>query len=183
MAAQSPDSYLSTIVSWEEDVSGDGQCFISDESWISAALSQNKHEWAHQLMDMGVYQLTTVDDSHQTVPSHLFTAHSSQGAPSKEDLIAAVKKWLDEHPDHNRTVVEQLMDDENYSIIYTPPGVLRCSRSNFMGKVEATSGRSCDSQAIRHRGTRRQTEEGFAQITNKFCNNVVSIATIGLMDS
>ena len=67
-----------------------------DESWISAAKSQNKHELAHQLMDLGVSQLTTVDDSHRIIPSHQFAADRSHGGPSKEDLIAAVQKWLDE---------------------------------------------------------------------------------------
>ena len=52
-----------------------------DESWISAAKSQNKHELAHQLMDLGVTELTTVDDSHRIISAHLFTADRSHGGP------------------------------------------------------------------------------------------------------
>jgi hypothetical protein len=103
-----------------------------DEPWISAAKSQNKHELAHQLMDLGVSHLTTVADSHRAIPAHQLAADCRQGGPSKEDLLAAVQKWLDEHPDHNRTVVEQLMDDAGHSLIYTPPF---CSRLNSSGPM------------------------------------------------
>src|SRR5690606_22625135 len=92
-----------------------------DETWISASKAQNKHNLAHQLLDLEVSELITVDDSHRTVPAHLFEAKRSEGGPSKDDLLAAVQKFLAEHPDHNRTVVEQLMNDKGYSLIYTPP--------------------------------------------------------------
>jgi hypothetical protein len=62
-------------------------------------------------MDLGASQLTTVDDSHRAISAHQFAADRNHGGPSMEDLIAAVQQWLGEHPDHNRTVVEQLMDD------------------------------------------------------------------------
>ena len=45
----------------------------------------------------------------------------NKGVSSKDDLIAAVQKWLDEHPDHNRMVVEQLMNDADHTLVYTPP--------------------------------------------------------------
>ena len=92
-----------------------------DETWISDSKAMNKHELAHQLLDLGVEQLTTVCKSPHIIPAHLFAAEPSAGGPSKDDLIAAVQKWLSEHPNHNRTVVEQLMDDAGYTLIYTPP--------------------------------------------------------------
>jgi hypothetical protein len=92
-----------------------------DESWVSSSKALNKHELAHQLMDLGVEQLTTVDNAHRIVPSHRFEAKVSDGGPLKDDLIGAIQKWLDDHPDHNRTVVEQLMDDAGHSLVYTPP--------------------------------------------------------------
>jgi hypothetical protein len=45
-----------------------------DETWISASKAQNKHTLAHQLLDLEVTELTTVDDSHRIVPAHLFEA-------------------------------------------------------------------------------------------------------------
>ena len=92
-----------------------------DETWISSSKAKNKHELVHQLLDLGVEQLTTVGEKPRVVPSHLFEAAVSAGGPSKDDLLAAVQKWLEAHPDHNRTVVEQLMSDAGYSLIYTPP--------------------------------------------------------------
>jgi hypothetical protein len=91
-----------------------------DETWISSSKAKNKHELVHQLLDLGVEQLTTVGEKPRVIPSHLFEAKVSTGGPSKKDLLAAVQKWLDEHPDHNRTVVEQLMSDAGHSLIYTP---------------------------------------------------------------
>ena len=38
-----------------------------DDTWISCSKALNKHELAHQLLDLGVTQLTTVDDSPRTV--------------------------------------------------------------------------------------------------------------------
>ena len=92
-----------------------------DETWVSASKAKNKHELAHQLLDLEVAQLTTVDASHRVVPSHLFAAKRNEGGPGKEDLLAAVRKFLEEHPEHNRTVIEQLMSDKGYSLVYTPP--------------------------------------------------------------
>ena len=144
-----------------------------DESWISAARSQNKHELAHQLMDLGVEQLTTVGASPRVVPTHRFEAAVGAGGPTKEDLLAAVKKWLDEHPDHNRTVVEQLMDDAGHSLIYTPPFCPEVQPIELLwARVKRyVAARSTHNRSITE--AREQTEAGFEEVTKLFCNSVV----------
>ena len=92
-----------------------------DETWIDSSKAMNKHDLAHQLLDLGVTQLTTIGDSSRVVPSHLFEAKKSAGGPSKDDLITATQLWLDQHPDYNRTVIEQLFDDTGNTLVYTPP--------------------------------------------------------------
>jgi hypothetical protein len=144
-----------------------------DETWISATKAMNKHNLAHQLYDLGVEQLTTVDDSHRVVPAHLFEAKKSEGGPSKEDLLAAVRKWLDEHPDSNSTVVEQLLSDAGHALIYTPPF---CPEVQPIELLWAKVKRYVRDRATHSRSVteaREQTEEGFEQVTKLFCNSVV----------
>jgi transposase len=144
-----------------------------DESWVSSSKAQNKHELAHQLMDLGVEQLITVDDSHRAVPSHRFEAKVSDGGPSKEDLISAIQKWLDDHPDYNRTVVEQLMDDAGHSLIYTPPF---CPEVQPIELLWAAVKRYVRDRSTHNRSmteAREHTEQGFEQITKMFCNQIV----------
>jgi hypothetical protein len=144
-----------------------------DETWISAAKSMNKHELAHQLMDLGVEQLTTLGDAPRTVPAHLFEGTIGAGGPSKDDLIAALQKWLDDHPDHNRTVVEQLMDDAGHSLVYTPPFCPEVQPIELLwAKVKRyVADRSTHNRSMTE--ARKQTEEGFEQITKLFCNSIV----------
>ena len=142
-----------------------------DESWISASKAKNKHELAHELLDLGVPELTTARGI--VVPSHRFEADLSAGGPSKDDLIAAIKKWLDEHPDYNRTVIEQLFDDAGYGIIYTPPF---CPEVQPIELLWAKVKRYVADRATHNRSVteaRQQTEEGFEQITKMFCNSII----------
>jgi transposase len=142
-----------------------------DESWISASQAKNKHELAHQLLDLGVEELTTARGI--VVPSHRFEADLSAGGPSKEDLIAVIKKWLEEHPDYNRTVIEQLFDDAGYGIIYTPPF---CPEVQPIELLWAKVKRYVADRATHNRSVteaRQQTEEGFEQITKMFCNSII----------
>jgi hypothetical protein len=144
-----------------------------DETWISAAKSQNKHELAHQLLDLGVTQLTTIDDRHRIIPAHLFGATIGEGGPSKDDLIKAVEDWLDEHPDQNRTVVEQLMSDAGHSLIFTPPF---CPEVQPIELLWAAIKREVASQSTLNRSmteTRQQTEDAFEKINHIFCNSII----------
>lgn len=142
-----------------------------DESWVSSSQAQNKHELAHQLMDLGVEELAT--ERGCTVPAHLFPAKQSEGGPTKAELIAAIQHWLDQHPDHNRTVVEQLMDDAGHSLIYTPPF---CPEVQPIELLWAAVKRYVANRATHNRSlteAREQTEQGFEQITKMFCNSIV----------
>ncbi len=144
-----------------------------DESWISASKAMNKHDLAHQLLDLGVTQLTSVGDAPRVIPAHRFEAPIGASGPSKDDLIAAVAKWLDDHPDHNRTVVEQLMDDAGHALIYTPPFCPEVQPIELLwAKVKRyVADRSTHNRSMTE--TRSQTEEGFEQITKMFCNSIV----------
>jgi len=144
-----------------------------DESWISASKAMNKHELAHQLLDLGVERLTTIGDRPRIVPSHLFEASIGAGGPSKDDLIAATQLWLDQHPDYNRTVVEQLFDDAGHSLVYTPPF---CPEVQPIELLWAKVKRYVADRATHNRSVteaREQTEEGFEQITKMFCNSII----------
>jgi len=144
-----------------------------DETWISASKAQNKHELVHQLLDLGVSQLTTISDSPRVIPAHRFSAAVSDGGPSKDDLLAAVQRWLDAHPDHNRTVVEQLMTDAGHSLVYTPPF---CPEVQPIELLWAAVKRHVAQRSTHNRSlteAREQTEQGFEQITKMFCNSIV----------
>jgi transposase len=144
-----------------------------DETWISCSKALNKHELAHQLLDLGVTELHTANETPRTVLAHQFTLKRSEGGPSKDDLIAAVQKWLAEHPDHNRTVVEQLMSDGGHSLIYTPPF---CPEVQPIELLWAEVKRYVADHATHNRSlteAREQTEHGFEQVTKLFCNSIV----------
>jgi transposase len=144
-----------------------------DESWVSGSKANNKHELAHTLLDLGVTELTTAGDKPRTVPAHLFEAAVSAGGPSKDDLLAAVQKWLDEHPDQNRTVVEQLMSDAGHALVYTPPF---CPEVQPIELLWAAVKRYVADRCTHNRSmteTREQTEEAFEQITKMLCNSIV----------
>jgi transposase len=144
-----------------------------DETWISTSKAQNKHNLAHQLLDLEVTELTTVDDSHRVVPAHLFEAKRSEGGPSKDDLLAAVRKFLAEHPDHNRTVIEQLMSDKGYSLIYTPPFCPEVQPIELLwAEVKRYVADRCHHKRSPEEA-RAQTEEGFAQVTYRFILNII----------
>jgi hypothetical protein len=142
-----------------------------DESWVSMSKSQNKHELVHQLLDLGVQELTTARNAR--VPAHKFEATISQGGPSKDDLIAAVQKWLEAHPDHNRTIVEQLMSDAGHTLVYTPPFCPEVQPIELLwAKVKRyVADRSTHNRSMTE--AREQTEQAFEQVTWVFCNEVI----------
>jgi DDE superfamily endonuclease len=145
-----------------------------DETWVSCSASKTKHELAHQLLDLGVEQLTTLDVTPRVIPAHKFGATPSQGGPKKADLIAAVQKWLDEHPNHNHTVVEQVMSDAGHTLIYTPPFCPEVQPIELLwAKVKRyVADRSTHNRSITE--AREQTEDGFEKVTKSFCMSIVA---------
>ena len=146
-----------------------------DETWVSAGASQSKTQLADRLIALEVEKLTTVRSAggSRVVPSYLFHSSIGEGGPSKEDLQAAVQKWLDAHPGHNRTIVEQIMDAEGFSIVYTPPFCPDVQPIELLwGKIKGSvAAQSTHNRSITE--TRTQTEDAFAAITFTFCNEVV----------
>ena len=118
-------------------------------------------------------QLITVDAAHRVVPAELFGAKLSEGGPSKADLLAAVRKFLEEHPEHNRTVIEQLMSDRGYSLIYTPPF---CPEVQPIELLWAEVKRYVADRCYHKRSpaeARAQTEEGFERVTYGFILSII----------
>jgi hypothetical protein len=144
-----------------------------DESWISNSQSMNKHELVHQLLDLGVEQITTQGDRPRVILAHQYGVTIGQGGPSKNDLLAAVNQWLEDHPDHNQSVVEQLMGDAKHAIIYTPPF---CPEVQPIELLWAKVKRHVADQATHNRSiteTRQQTEQAFEAITSSFCISII----------
>lgn len=111
--------------------------------------------------------------SNIIIPSHKFSSPVSEGGPSKEDLITAIQQWLDEHPDHNKTVVEQLMHDAGHSLIYTPPF---CPEVQPIELLWAEIKRYVANRSTLNRSiteTRQQTEEAFESLTKGFFYNII----------
>lgn len=144
-----------------------------DETWISDSKVLSKHDLAHQLIDLGVEQLTTANGA-RVVPAHLFEASIDAGGATKEDLITATKKWLAEHSDCNRTVVEQLLQDAGHSIVYTPPF---CPEVQPIELLWAHVKRYVAEHATHNRSiteARAQTEEGFELLTRGFIYKIIA---------
>ena len=84
-----------------------------------------------------------------------------------------MQKWLDEHPDQNRTVVEQLMSDAGHSLVFTPPF---CPEVQPIELLWAQVKRYVAERSTHNRSmteAREQTEQGFEQVTKLFCNSIV----------
>jgi transposase len=136
-----------------------------DETWISASSAQNKHQLVHTLLDLQVTSLTRA--SGVIVPAHRFET------ATKKELQAAVQLWLDDHPGHNRTVVEQLMSDAGHTLVYTPPF---CPDVQPIELLWAEVKRRVAERSILNRSVTQaceHTEEAFASITWMFCINIV----------
>jgi hypothetical protein len=147
-----------------------------DDTWVSNSKSQSKYELAHTLIDMGVTSLTTMHTPgkpQRVIPLHKFAAATIDGGPSKVDLLAAVQLWLDQNPTHNRSITEQIMSDEHYSLVFTPPF---CPEVQPIELLWAEIKRIVAAQSTHNRSlteTRTQTETAFEGITKTFCNNIV----------
>lgn len=110
-----------------------------------------------------------VTGTGREVLSHRFTTTDC----SKEDLIAAVKQWLNQHPGHNKTVPEQLLSDQGHRIIYTPP---HSPDVQPIEKLWALVKSQVARRATLHRSitdTRVQAEEAFEYVTPEQFNNIV----------
>jgi hypothetical protein len=90
--------------------------------WFSPA-TKKKGQLADFLRQRSVPSIT-VDDG-RTIPESKFSANAGKaaGGPTLVQLKTAVKQHLTAHPEINTTVPQQLMSDEGYELLYTPPYV------------------------------------------------------------
>lgn len=88
--------------------------------WFSPS-AKKKGQLADFLRQRTVESIT-VDDG-RTIPASKFSANAGKvaGGPTLAQLKQAVKQHLAAHPEINTTVPQQLMSDEGYELLYTPP--------------------------------------------------------------
>jgi hypothetical protein len=86
-----------------------------------APYNKKKGQLADFLRQRSVESIT-VDDG-RTIPASKFSANAGKaaGGPTLVQLKEAVKQHLAAHPEINTTVPQQLMSDEGYELLYTPP--------------------------------------------------------------
>jgi transposase len=89
--------------------------------WFSPS-NKKRGQLADFLRQCQVHSITV--DGH-TFPSSKFSADArgKGGGPTLKQLQEAVKQHLAAHPEINTTVPQQLMEDEEYELLYTPPYV------------------------------------------------------------
>jgi hypothetical protein len=90
--------------------------------WFSPS-SKKKGQLADFLRQRNVSSIT-VDDG-RVVPASKFSADArgKAGGPTLVQLKAAAKAHIASHPEINTTVPQQLMSDQGYELLYTPPYV------------------------------------------------------------
>lgn len=138
-----------------------------DESWVSSSKQQTKAELADILIGQDVTHLLTKDG--RRVESHLFNSSHC----TKDDLQAAINTWLNQHPDWNQYIPEQLLSDKGHRIIYTPPF---CPEVQPIELLWAFVKNRVAARATLNRSmteSREQTEEAFEAVTAMQCNNIV----------
>jgi transposase len=88
-----------------------------------APYNKKKGQLADFLRQRNVPCITV--DNGRTIPASKFSANAGKaaGGPTLMQLKTAVKQHLAAHPEINTTVPQQLMSDEGYELLYTPPYV------------------------------------------------------------
>jgi hypothetical protein len=90
--------------------------------WFSPA-AKKKGQLADFLRQRSVPSITV--DGDRNIPASKFSANAGKaaGGPTLAQLKTAVKFHLAAHPEINTTVPQQLMSDQKYELLYTPPYV------------------------------------------------------------
>jgi transposase len=141
--------------------------------WFSPS-SKKKGQLADFLRQRGVKSITV--DGGRVIPASKFSADArgNGGGPSLAQLKAAVKQHLAEHPEINTTVPQQLMDDQDYELIYTPPYVselqpieLIWAFTKALVARQSHRSRSVHTAAV-------QTREAMEQVSAQLCCKVIS---------
>jgi hypothetical protein len=148
------------------------------EDWITPA-KMNLGQCARFLRENGVPQITITSGKGErqhtyTVKANKFSADRKDGGPTMAGIRDAVKTYLLSHPGMNTTVPRQLMDDANFSLIYTPPYEswlqpieLVWARMKHTVSTQAFLGRT-------HQETAAQTYASFDHIDISLCSSLLS---------
>jgi hypothetical protein len=112
----------------------------------------------------------------RSIPASKFSANAGKaaGGPTLMQLRAAVKQHIAEHPEINTTVPQQLMDDEGFELLYTPPYVSDLQPIEMIwaftkALVAKQSHRSRTAQACAV-----QTREAMEKVTADLCQKEIS---------
>ena len=138
-----------------------------------APYNKKKGQLADFLRQRGVGSIT-VDDG-RTIPESKFSANAGRaaGGPTLAQLKAAVKEHLTAHPEINTTVPQQLMSDEGYELLYTPPYI---SDLQPIEMIWAFTKAIVARQSHRTRtaqGCAGQTREAMEQVTSELCQKQI----------
>jgi transposase len=111
-----------------------------------------------------------------TFPASKFSADArgKAGGPTLVQLKNAVKEHLKQHPEINTTVPQQLMEDQNYELLYTPPYV---SDLQPIEMIWAFTKAIVTRQSHRTRTAHTcavQTREAMERVTAELCQKQIS---------
>jgi len=140
--------------------------------WFSPS-AKKKGQLADFLRQRNVPSIT-VDDG-RTIPESKFSANAGKaaGGPTLVQLKQAAKEHLAAHPEINTTVPQQLMSDEGYELLYTPPYVSDLQPIEMIwaftkALVARQSHRSRTAQACAV-----QTREAMERVTAELCQKQI----------
>jgi transposase len=141
--------------------------------WFSPT-NKKKGQLADFLRQREVKSITV--DGGRVIRSSKFSADARgiAGGPTLEQLKAAVKQHLKEHPDINTTVPQQLMDDAGYDLLYTPPYVSQLQPIELIWAfTKSLVARQSHRTRTAHTAT-VQTREAMDKVTAELCKSVIA---------
>jgi transposase len=140
--------------------------------WISP-YKMKRGQLADFLRQRSVPSITV--EGGRVILSNKFSANSrSAGGPTLKQLKAAVSQHLAAHPEINTTVPQQLMEDQGFSLLYTPPYVCQLQPTE---PVWAQVKRLVAQQSVRGRSTHEaavQTRQAMGTIDAAYCQKVIN---------
>jgi len=133
-----------------------------------------KTELGHFLRVAGVQSITM--DNGRVIKADKFTADvrgKAGGGPTGKKLREVVSDYVKSHPGINTTLVQQLMKEKKYELLYTPP------YESWLQPIElvwATAKHTVATQARvgrKWQGTADQMKAALQSITKKRCKNII----------
>ena len=140
--------------------------------WFSPS-KKKKGQLADFLRQRNVSSITA--DDGRSIPASKFSADArgKAGGPTLVQLKTAVKQHLAAHPEINTTVPQQLMSDEGYELLYTPPYVsdlqpieMIWAFTKALVARQSTRSRTAQACAV-------QTREAMEQVTAELCQKQI----------